>query len=245
MKNYYNQNHLEKPMGFKPFRIYSKAYLEGLLAKNASEETVNGYGKDLEMVNRFLEERYNGLVVLADVQTKDLEDYLANLRTKKNYQPASVNRHLNTLRSFYNYAVKKGWTTYHAAAPIDQLKVPKKERTFIEEDEYKELVNAIEHPTIKTVIQFLYYTGLRITECLSLTLDEVNLERKTVHVKNGKGNKERVVPINDKLLPILVDYVESIRPSVDSNRFFALKKTGKVSDVYVDKICWFHSKMTI
>jgi site-specific recombinase XerD len=219
-----------------PFKTYAAKFLEGLQAKNASGETISGYGKDLEMINCYLEKRYNGIVMLHDIQTQDLEDYLSMLSTVRKYQPVSVNRHLCTIRSFYNFAMKRGWTTFHAAAPIDQLKAPTKERTFIDEQEYIELVDAIDHPTIKTIVQCLFYTGLRITECLTLTLDDVDLVNRMIHVKYGKGDKERHVPLSVKLVPILIAYKETVRPEVNSNRFFALAKTGKVSDVYVNYV---------
>lgn len=220
----------------KWFCDYTKEYLEGMAARNASQETISGYSKDLEMVRRFLEERYNGFVMLNDIETQDLEDYLKMLRVERNYQPASVNRHLNTLRSFYKYATRKGWTKENVVAPIDQLKTPKKERTYMDVKEYEVLVQAVQHPTIRTVIQFLFYTGLRITECLSLTLEDVNLEEETIFVEHGKGNKQRKVPISPKLLPILEAYKSSIRPKTDSQYFFALAKTGRVSDVYVNRV---------
>ncbi|WP_083180388.1 tyrosine-type recombinase/integrase [Paenibacillus yonginensis] len=219
-----------------PFQVYSARFLEGLQAKNASSETISGYKKDLEMINRFLEERYNGIVMLHDIKTQDLEDYLKMLSRERKYQPASVNRHLCTMRSFYNFAIKRGWTNVHAAAPIDPLKAPTKERTYIDEKEYHELVQAIDHPTIKTIVQFLFYTGLRIAECLSLTLDDVDLVNLIIHVKHGKGDKERNVPISAKLAPILAEYKDAIRPEISSKRFFALEKTGKVSDVYVNYV---------
>lgn len=220
----------------KWFRDYSKEFIEGMAARNASKETLSGYSKDLEMVSRFLEQRYNGFVMLDDIKTQDLEDYLIMLCVERNYQPASVNRHLNTLRSFYKYAVRKGWTKENVVAPIDQLKAPKKERTYMDVKEYEELVQAVNHPTIKTVIQFLFYTGLRITECLSLTLEDVDLDEETIFVEHGKGNKQRKVPISPKLKPILQTYLKSIRPKTDSNYFFALAKTGRVSDVYVNRV---------
>lgn len=236
MRNYKTRN-LQKPeTASRPFKVYTKEFLEALSNRNASHETISGYGKDLFMVNSFLEERFNGIVMLEDIQTNDLEAYLTMLSVEKNYKPSSVNRHINTIRSFYNYAIKKGWTMHHVAAPLEQLKVPKKERTTIDEKEYMELIGAIEHPTIKVIIQFLYFTGLRITECLTMQLEDVNLNNRTIHVKNGKGSKERMVPITDKLMPILSSYLTTTRPKVESGRFFALTKTGKVSDVYVNRV---------
>lgn len=219
-----------------PFKVYYTKYLEGLKEKMASDETISGYGRDLKMLNTFLEKKNNGLVMLDDIKTQDIEEYLSMLINERKYQPASVNRHLCTFRSFYKFAIKREWTTSHVAAPIDQVKAPRKERTFIDEQEYIELVEAIEHPTIKIVIQFLFYTGLRITECLTLTLEDVNLKNQMIHVRHGKGDKERKVPLSGKLVPLLKMYRETIRPEVTSNRFFALAKTGKVSDVYVNRI---------
>jgi len=218
------------------FRTCVTKFLDGLRVKNASSETIDGYSKDLEMLNRFVEERYNGIVMLQDINTQDLEDYLSMLSQQKNYQPSSVNRHLCSIRSFYNFAIKRGWTTLHAAASIDQLKAPVKERTFINEQEYEELVNAIDHPTIKTIVQFLYYSGLRITECLTLNVENVDLDHRLIHVKHGKGDKERLIPLSTKLIPVLERYKKVIRPKVNSNRLFALAKTGKVSDVYVNYV---------
>ncbi|MBG9545512.1 recombinase [Cytobacillus firmus] len=220
----------------KWFYDYKKEFIRGMAARNASPETLSGYTKDLEMTNRFLEQKYNGFVMLDDIKTQDLEDYLTMLRVERNYQPASVNRHLNTLRSFYKFAIRKGWTKENVVAPIDQLKAPKKERTYMDVKEYEELVQAVQHPTIKTVIQFLFYTGLRITECLSLTLEDVDLDKEIIFVEHGKGNKQRKVPISPKLMPILKTYLKTIRPKTDSNYFFALAKTGRVSDVYVNRV---------
>lgn len=236
MRNYKTRNLQQPEMIARPFKVCSKEFLEALSIKEASPETITAYEKDLFMVNAFLEERFNGIVMLEDIQTDDLEDYLTMLSVEKNYKPRSINRHINTIRSFYNHAIKKRWTTVHASAPLEQLKVPQKERTTIDEKEYKDLIQAIEHPTISVIVQFLYYTGLRITECLTLCLDDVNLNKQTIHVKNGKGNKERIVPVTEKLVPILAHYLTSVRPNVESERFFALAKTGKVSDVYVNRV---------
>ena len=214
----------------QPFKTHTIEFLGVLESKKASEQTLWGYGKDLEMFNRFIEEKNNGIVFLQDIKTQDIEDYLNMLSNERNYQPASVNRHLCTLRSFYNIAVKRGWTT------IDQLKAPIKERTFINEQEYHELVKMIDHPTIKMVVQFLFYTGLRINECLTLTLEDVDIVNRMIHVRRGKGDKERKIPLSEKLVPLLTAYKETIRPEVNSNRFFALAKTGKVSDVYVNRV---------
>lgn len=208
----------------------------GLVASDKSWETVTGYEKDLGMLQRFLESKYNCQLYLGDVSTQDLEDYLLMLKEEKGYQPASRNRHLNTLRSFYKFAIKKGWVKENPTLPIEQVKVKRKEREYVTEEEFHELHEAIEHQLIQLVVRFLFYTGLRITECLQLTLDDVSLETNMIHVRHGKGDKERFVPISIKLKPYLEDYKENWRVDTKSNYFFATTKTGSLSDVYVNRV---------
>ncbi|MGG3162161.1 MULTISPECIES: tyrosine-type recombinase/integrase [unclassified Geobacillus] len=211
-------------------------FLVGLVAQDKSQETINGYDKDLGMVQRFLESKYNCQIYLEDIKTQDIEDYLLMLKEEKGYQPASRNRHLNTLRSFYKYATKKGWVKDNPTLPLEQVKVPRKERQYLTEEEFFQLLEVIDHQLIQLVVRFLYFTGLRISECLNLTIDDVNLEEGWIHVRQGKGNKERFVPISSKLKPYLEDYKENWRVETDSNIFFATKKTGRLSDVYVNRV---------
>lgn len=207
-----------------------------LVAQDRSQETITGYDKDLGMVQRFLESKYNCQLYLEEINTQDIEDYLLMLKEEKGYQPASRNRHLNTLRSFYKVAIKKGWLRDNPTAPLEQVKAPRKEREYITEEELLELLEAIDHRLIQLVVRFLYFTGLRISECLSLTLEDVNLDTGRLHVRHGKGNKERYVPISAKLIPYLLDYKKNWRVETDSDFFFATKKTGKLSDVYVNRV---------
>lgn len=211
-------------------------FLVGLVAQDKSQETINGYDKDLGMVQRFLESKYNCQIYLEDIKTQDIEDYLLMLKEEKGYQPASRNRHLNTLRSFYKYATKKGWVKDNPTLPLEQVKVPRKERQYLTEEEFFQLLEVIDHQLIQLVVRFLYFTGLRISECLNLTIDDVNLEEGWIHVRQGKGNKERFVPISSKLKPYLEDYKKNWRVETDSNIFFATKKTGRLSDVYVNRV---------
>ena len=121
------------------------------------------------------------------------------------------------------------------AALLEPVKVKQKERDFLTEDEFEALADAIKHPVVKTVVQTLFYTGGRISEITSLKLDEVDLKERVIHIIEGKGGKDRDIPINDKLYKILQNYIENIREA-DSDRFFALERTGKVSPTYVNRL---------
>ncbi len=209
-------------------------FLHHLLSIGRSDETISGYRKDLVLFNRFLSEKYNCEAYIDEVTANDIEDYLFFLKEKKGYAPASRLRNLHTMRSFFAYAYKKEFVVRNVALSIEKIKVQQKERIYLMEEEVEQLVGAIDHELIRLVALTLYMTGLRISECLSLTIDDVYLDKKVIHVVAGKGNRDRLIPISDKLLPYLQDYVEYKRPVTESQLFFCTKKTGMISPVYVN-----------
>jgi len=208
-------------------------FLQYLATIDRSPETIRGYSIDLTAFNRFLEKRYNGAVYIDEVSVEDIESFLEQLKSQGQAPPSRLRR-LHTLRSFFTYACKKEWVNRNIALSVEPPKLQQKERTYLSEDEVKQLIEAIDHPLICIVVMTLYHTGLRISECLNLTCDTVDLENQLIHVVAGKGNKDRFVPISDKLLPVLKSYVRHQRPKTNSPYFFATAKTGTLSPVYVN-----------
>ena len=202
-----------------------------------TQETIRGYVSELKGFNNFLTVKHNCPVYLEDIVLQDLEDYLLHEK-ERGAASASRSRSLYILRSFYNYCCRKDLCVKNIASLLEPVKIKQKEREFITEDELGELVAAIEQPVIKTVVQAMFYTGGRISEMINLTLGDVDLENKILHIIDGKGGKDRDVPINDKLHQILTHYLGHIRDA-HSNRFFALTRTGKVSASYINH--WIHT----
>ena len=79
----------------------------------------------------------------------------------------------------------------------------------------------------------MFYAGLRVSECVNLRVEDVDLEKKLIKVIQGKGAKNRVVPINAKLFKVFEDYNKW---RVDSEYFFASQKTGRLSKVRIEAI---------
>lgn len=199
-----------------------------------SRQTIIGYEKELTYFDNFLSTKYNCPIYINDIQLKDIEDYFLDQKIR-NIASSSRNRSAYILRSFYNYCVKKDIVRKNIAALIEPVKVKQKERNFLTEEEFNMLIKAIRQPVVKTVVQTMFYTGGRISEIIHLKLEDVDFEKRIIHIIGGKGKKDRDIPINDKLYTILQNYLENIRES-DSNRFFALERTGKVSTTYVNRL---------
>lgn len=199
-----------------------------------SPRTIERYRSNLTQIKRFVEKSNNGPIDIEDVTQNDLEAFMLHAKEDLNYAPNTRSKYFYALRSLYAYLYKKEFVSRNISATMEFMKIPKKERNYLTEEEAEKVVNAIRQPMVKLVAIFLLNTGLRISECLDLKLDDVNLEKRTVHVIEGKGRKDRIIPINDRLYTLLQDYVENVREKSTSDYFFATKRTGAISYPHVN-----------
>ncbi len=210
-------------------------FIQNLSTLDKSDETIRGYLNDLNAFNEFLERKYNRPLYLDELQSFDIEDFLYHLK-EKGLKSTSRSRNLYTLRSFWNYMYKKNLCEKNIADEVEPIKLQKKERVYLTAEEIDLLIHNIDHSLIKLVTQTLFYTGMRISECLNLTLDQVDLSQRVIHIINGKGKKDRNIPIHHDLLPLLQSYLEKDRPKIDTPYFFITKKTGSLSAVYFNRV---------
>lgn len=212
-----------------------KNFIHYLLITNKSTETIKSYNSDLIAFEGFLDQKYNGPSYLKEITTSDIEDYLYYLK-ERNLTTASRSRNLYTLRSLWNFAYKNKLCDWNIAMAVEPIKIKRKERTFLSLDEVTLLITSIEHPLIEVVVQTLFYTGMRISECLNLQLADVDFDSNIIRIINGKGGKDRNIPINRSLLPILKNYLDNYHSDINSNYFFATEKSGRLSAPYVNRI---------
>ncbi|MCP4219091.1 MAG: tyrosine-type recombinase/integrase [bacterium] len=182
-------------------------YIEHLaLIKKFSPHTVKAYTRD---IRNFLDYFREGKL---DVNKANIRDYISSvfLRTKNK---ATVSRTIYSLRSFYSYLMKQGVV---ARNPFDVISVPRIEKKLPEiltEREVIAFLDILPTETFlqlrnKAVFEFLYATGLRISELLNLRLTDIDFHEGMVRVL-GKGNKERIVPFHDGAGEILKEYIEA------------------------------------
>lgn len=209
-------------------------FIQYLSVTSKSGETIKAYTSDLKAFIIFMERQCNCAVYMNEIEMSDIENYLFYLK-KKNLQSASRSRNLYTLRSFFNYCYKNKYCDWNATLSVEPVKVQRKERTFLSEEEVMELVGAIDHPLVSVVVTTLFYTGLRISECVNLQVQHVDFQNKVIHVIKGKGNKDRNVPMNKNLYAILENYSNTIMVK-DSKYFFATEKSKSITPAYVNRV---------
>ncbi len=178
-------------------------YLE--IEKNVSQNTVLNYRLDLEAFVAFLEEQ--------DVLRTDyllVRKYLAHLKEKR-LAARTVARKLSALRSFFRFLVRENLLSINPAEAIVAPKQDKPLPNFLTEDEMVRLIEAPDADTVKglrdrAIFETLYSTGLRVSELVSLTDEQVDFVGGTVRVM-GKGRKERLVPIGERALRAIRRYL--------------------------------------
>ena len=97
------------------------------------------------------------------------------------------------------HAFKKEIIDRNISLSIDFMKMPRKERNYLTEKEVERTIQNIDSRLIKLIAVFLFNTGCRISECLNLKVNDVNFENKTISIIEGKGRKDRMLPMNDRL----------------------------------------------
>lgn len=186
-------------------------FLRYMLAqKGCSAQTEQTYRRALEDCADFLV----GVLQVEDwrcVETTHLRRWAAQMM-ERGLSPATVNRSLASLRSFYKYLLREGRVAVDPARLVKNPKMSKRLPTFIKESEMDRLFadypfsDDYEGQRNRTILLVLYHTGLRAAELLGMNVGDVDLRCLQLKV-TGKGNKQRLVPFGDELQQALGDYL--------------------------------------
>jgi integrase/recombinase XerD len=176
-----------------------------------SRNTLSSYQNDLAGLALWLNRQNKHL---DSVQRADILSYLASI-VKLGNKPRSTARLLSSLRRFYQYLIGQSIIEHDPVAEIETPKLGRPLPKTLTEEEVERLLNApdpeiLEGLRDRVMLEVLYATGLRVSELVSLSVDQVNRRQGLVRV-TGKGNKERLVPLGEESLAWLDQYLESCR----------------------------------
>ena len=215
---------------------YVDDFLEYLtVIKKHSDNTITNYRIDLLEFMEFINNNIN-------ITKDDVNNYLKYLYDQ-NVSKSTISRKLSSLRSFYNYLLKKEIVDNNY---FSLIKNPRKDNSlpkYVKEDDIDKMFLV---PNTRTwigmrnllIIRMLYATGLRVSELVNIKLNDINEGERTIKVL-GKGSKERIVVFGNNTKEALDDYLNRGRREVDINNseYLFLNKDGnRLSTRYVRKI---------
>ena len=211
-------------------RLVIDAFIDTIwIEKGLSTNTLNSYKSDLEKYFNWIE--LNSLKY-KELSRSDVLEYLAYLFGQK-LEGKSVARNLSSLKAFHNYLILKDITKSNPCEKIETPKFVKSIPSSLSENEVEKLLDAPDENTFigirdKTMIETLYSCGLRISELVDLEIIHVNLRQGVIRVL-GKGQKERLVPMGQKLINLIGIYFSKLEENEikNSSNFLFLSQRGK------------------
>ncbi len=190
-----------------------KSFLQYILAKKYSQNTITSYNNDLQQFSTYLQEIHQ-LEQLEHVDHNMIRSWVLKL-TEEKASATSINRKIATLKSFYKYLQHQGVIKKNPAHRLKPMKVPKKAPIFIEEEKMLQLLNTVQYPSgieglrDRLTIEILYGTGMRLSELINLQIQHVDFENSKIKIpekNNLKKEKERNISIAKPLLDLLKQY---------------------------------------
>jgi integrase/recombinase XerC len=193
-----------------------RAFITSLkIEQRSSPDTLRNYASDLRQLSRFV--LISGLasspVDPASLSSDAVRAYLEWLDRKGGKQ-TSLARKLAAIRSFYRFLIRRGLVTSN---PVEGLRTPKQPRRLprvLTKDDADALMSFPNGRTIgslrdRAILETLYSTGARVSELVALNVDDVHLSDGLVHLQ-GKGSKERIVPIGEVAMDAIRCYRDSL-----------------------------------
>ena len=190
--------------------------------KGASANTIAAYKNDLQQLADFIGSRASS-DGWRSLSRSDIQDFILNLK-ERGYTETSVARKVAAVRSFFAFLAAEGSIT---ANPTEGLSSPRVGKTLPKAISPNEVDELLEQPARRStpeakrdraMLELLYATGMRVTELVSLDMENLNLDPRSPFVRCiGKGAKERSIPIHDHALEAVNGYLEDGRPMMVRN----------------------------
>lgn len=208
-------------------RYLSELRIESGLATN----TLESYRRDLSRWQRYLMEHQ--LSVVAPVPPHTIRSFLASLKHEA-LAASSIARLLSAMRGWYRFLIRENLVE---ASPLRDMRAVRRPVRLPKTLTHEEMTALLELPARdhaedqrdRVMLELLYAAGLRVSELVGLSLSQIDMQLGCVRVV-GKGAKERVVPMGQVAVKMLVDYVEHVRPVLlkgRSSRVLFISRRGR------------------
>lgn len=140
---------------------------------------------------------------------REVRQYLLHLRQERKLGPSTIKMHTAGIKFLYVHTLQRP----EVVAAVPWIKVPQKLPDILSGSEVDSLLAAMESTTFRAIVMTTYAVGLRISEVCSLGQDDIDSKRMLIHVRNGKGGRDRYVALPQLVLTMLREYWKEVRPA--------------------------------
>lgn len=202
---------------------------KALVGANNSDKTITAYTNDLKQFLEFLKETRVDFDNISHLSRMDIVEFL-NKMASKGFTGVTRVRKLASVRKFFNFLQDNGFLSGNPAHTVKGPVREEKEPTLLFKNEYKALLfEASGNPRDFAILQTFLQTGVRVSELVNLKMEDVDLANKTLIVRQGKGKKDRSIPLESQAIEALTKYLNTRNGQI--SEYFFLAKNGSSLDV--------------
>ncbi|GET31730.1 tyrosine recombinase XerC [Prolixibacter bellariivorans] len=203
------------------------------LEKSLSQNSISAYINDINKLISFLEGKFKELPPDM-VKLQHLREFVEWMN-QKGVSPRTQARTISGIKSFYKYLLMEGVIENDPTTLLESPKIGRKLPDILSDQEINDLINAIdlskpEGQRNKAMIETLYSCGLRVSELVNLKLSNLHFDQEFIKIE-GKGDKERLVPISKQAIEdinkYLIGYRKRLKVDKDSENILFLNRRGK------------------
>jgi len=177
--------------------------LNYMVLRNYSDHTIKAYSS---LISRFLRQWDNEQI--ENLSTNQINDYIYELVTDNNYSRSFQNQMINAIKLYYRVMYGRLSEDLEAPRPKKERKLP----IVLSREEINSIINVISNKKQRVIIMLIYATGVRLGEVIQIKLGDIDIDRKLIFIRGGKGKKDRIVPLSDKLYQNLRGYISMYKP---------------------------------
>jgi integrase/recombinase XerD len=185
--------------------VVPEEYLKCLKAGNYSKQTIQHYHSSFILFQYVL---YIKNKKLQDLKPKEVNDVVLQLSTTNNFSTSSTHIMINAVLFYYRTVLKCAEYKSEIQRPQKEQKLPK----VLPKEDIEKILQCCENLKHKTILVVLYSAGLRAGEIIDLKVKDIDSKRKLIHIRKGKGFKDRTVMLSDKLKELLRRYYTEYKP---------------------------------
>lgn len=195
-----------KPMDIIPadgMRDAIQCYLASKAVASLSMGTIRQYNYKLMHFFDTVRKSY------ADITANDIRIYLFRFRHERNASDSYLDNIRITINSFFAWLVDNDYLAKNPCAKVDKIKYQQRRREPLSAEVLEDIRWNCRSVREKALVDFLYSTGCRVSECADILLEDINWHDHSVRIRHGKGDKERIVYFNDEAGVSLREYLRT------------------------------------
>ena len=207
--------------------IIIKNFLGDKILQGRSKATIEQYQNALNCMLQNIDKP------IPEITTNDIRYHLAKWETERKVSLVTINNMRSIYSSFFNWCDEEGLINDNPMKKIKSIKVPKKKIKPLSDLEIEKIKSVCKTSRDRALVEFLYSTGMRVSECVALNIDDIDFQDGKAIIKNGKGAKERVSYISSTTLFWLEKYLNERQ---DLDECLWIGKKGRLTRAGIERI---------